>query len=242
MFTRPRPSSESPDPGLLNLLKKKVVIASEPEKNSKLNSGFIKFITGRDSTTLRNCHQNDMIDFTANFVVFLICNDIPDCDEMCGALVKRLRCINFPTEFVDEPIKENQKKVNANINENFNDWRIDFMLLLIEHYKKYTETNKLVPTKNILKWTSQYQEETDIYLTFINECTEENKEGHIHCIQLYNEFKFWFKQNNPNTKIPNNKDFVGGIKKHKVIEKVRVNEKSQLGIKNLKSINYDNDE
>jgi hypothetical protein len=45
-------------------MKKRVVIASEPEKNAKLNSGFIKFITGRDSTTLRNCHSNDMIDFT----------------------------------------------------------------------------------------------------------------------------------------------------------------------------------
>jgi hypothetical protein len=44
-------------------------------------------------------------EFTAFFVIFLICNDIPDCDEMCVALVKRLRCINFSTEFVDEPIK-----------------------------------------------------------------------------------------------------------------------------------------
>ena len=53
LFTRPRPDANSPDPGLLNLMKKKIVIASEPEKNSKLNSGFIKFITGRDSTTLK---------------------------------------------------------------------------------------------------------------------------------------------------------------------------------------------
>jgi phage/plasmid-associated DNA primase len=72
MFTRPRPDANSPDPGLLSLMKKKIVIASEPEKNSKLNSGFIKFITGRDSTTLRNCHSNDMIDFTANFITLLI--------------------------------------------------------------------------------------------------------------------------------------------------------------------------
>src|SRR3989344_1651048 len=59
LFTRPRPDANSPDPGLLNLIRKKIVIASEPEKNSKLNSGFIKFITGRDSTTLRHCHQNE---------------------------------------------------------------------------------------------------------------------------------------------------------------------------------------
>jgi hypothetical protein len=65
MFTRPHPDANSPDPGLLSLAKKRIVISSEPEKNSKLNSGFIKFITGRDSTTLRNCHSNDMVKFTA---------------------------------------------------------------------------------------------------------------------------------------------------------------------------------
>jgi phage/plasmid-associated DNA primase len=90
MFTRPRPDANSPDPVLLNLTKKKIVIASEPEKNNKLNSGFIKFITGRDSTTLRNCHSNDMIDFKPNFVTFLICNDIPDCDDIDNAFSKRL--------------------------------------------------------------------------------------------------------------------------------------------------------
>jgi putative DNA primase/helicase len=129
MFTRPRPDANSPDPGLLNLMKKKIVIASEPEKNSKLNSGFIKFITGRDSTTLRNCHSNDMIDFTANFITLLICNDIPDCDDIDNAFSKRLRRVNFNTEFVNDPKKDNQKKINVNINKNFNDWKLDFMLL-----------------------------------------------------------------------------------------------------------------
>ena len=156
-------------------MKKKIVIASEPEKNSKLNSGFIKFITGRDSTTLRNCHSNDMINFTANFITFLVCNDIPDCDDIDNAFSKRLRCINFPTEFVIDPIKENQKKIDVNINENFDYWKLDFMLLLIEYYKKYSKTHELKTTDNILKWTDQYKEDIDIYLQFLNECTEERQ-------------------------------------------------------------------
>lgn len=110
MFTRPRPDANAPDPGLLSLAKKRIIISSEPEKNSKLNSGFIKFITGRDSTTLRNCHSNDMVKFTAKFITLFICNDIPECDNIDNAFSKRLRCINFPTEFVDNPTKENQKK------------------------------------------------------------------------------------------------------------------------------------
>ena len=234
MFTRPRPDANSPDPGLLNLMRKRIVIASEPEKNSKLNSGFIKFITGRDSTTLRNCHSNDMIEFTARFETLLICNDIPDCDDIDNAFSKRLRCINFPTEFVLEPKKDNHKKINTNINENFDSWKLDFMLLLIEYYKKYTETKKLMPTENILKWTNQYKENTDLYLSFLNECTEHNDDGHIHCSTLYEYFKYWFKLNNPNTKIPSNKEFITNLKKYKEILRVRVDEKILIGIKNLK--------
>ena len=237
MFTRPRPDANSPDPGLLNLRKKRLIIASEPEKNCKLNSGFIKFITGRDSTTLRNCHSNDMIDFTANFITLLICNDIPDCDDIDNAFSKRLRCLNFPTEFVNEPNKGNQKKIDVNINKNFDYWKLDFMLLLIDYYKKYNEKNELKPTPEILKWTNQYQENTDLYLQFINENTEENKEGHIHCSTLYDTFKFWFKNNNPNTKIPSNKEFINNLKKYKTICKVKIDDKSQLGIKNLQIIN-----
>jgi P4 family phage/plasmid primase-like protien len=235
MFTRPRPDANSPDPGLLSLMKKRIVMASEPEKNSKLNSGFIKFITGRDSTTLRNCHSNDMIDFTAKFITLLICNDIPDCDDMDNAFSKRLRCVNFPTEFVNDPIKENQKKIDVNINKNFEYWKLDFMLLLIKYYKKYTETHELKTTENILKWTNQYKEDTDLYLQFLNECTEEST-THIHTCTLYESFKIWFKNNNPNAKIPGNKEFVANIKKHKEVLRVKIEGITMIGIKNLKLI------
>jgi len=232
LFTRPRPDANSPDPGLLNLFRKRIVIASEPEKNSKLNSGFIKFITGRDSTTLRNCHSNDMIDFTANFITLLICNDIPDCDDIDNAFSKRLRCIHYPTEFVSEPTKDNQKKIDVNINKNFDLWKFDFILLLIEYYKKYTESHELKPTEEILKWTNLYKKNTDMYLQFLDEYVEEtdDEKDKIHCSVLYSYFKSWYKNNNPNTKVPNNKEFMVNIRRYKNIkESLRIGNKVQGG-------------
>jgi phage/plasmid-associated DNA primase len=214
-------------------MKKRIVIASEPEKNSKLNSGFIKFITGRDSTTLRNCHSNDMIEFTANFITLLICNDIPDCDDIDNAFSKRLRCINFPTEFVSEPKKENQKKIDVNVNKKFNFWKLDLMLLLIEYYKKYTKNHELKTTTNIMKWTDQYKENTDFYLQFLNECTEESP-AHIKTAEIYEHFKFWFKNNNPNTKIPSSREFILNIKKYKIVTHIKINGSTYYGTKNLK--------
>jgi P4 family phage/plasmid primase-like protien len=210
-----------------NLNNKKIVVASEPEKNIKLNSGFIKFITGRDSITI-----NDFV-FTPNFLTLFVCNDIPECDDVDVALSKRLRCVNFPTEFVDEPKHKHQKKINVAIRDNFDSWKSDFMLLLIDCYKKYTMTKILTPTKNILKWTMQYKEDTDVYLQFLNECTEESK-MHIKTTTLYERFKNWYVTNNPKTKIPSNREFASNLKKYKkTAEHVKIEGATKYGFKNL---------
>lgn len=229
---------DAPAPGILDLLYKKIVVASETLEGAKLNSGFIKFITGRDSATFRMCHQNNMIKFKAKFITLLACNNIPECDKLDSALSRRLRCIHFPTEFVEfenQIKKPNQKLQNETIDLYFNDWKQDFMLLLLEYYKKYEITKKLFPTSNILKWTEQYKEDTDLYLQFLNECTEES-EKHIHTVVLYERFKSWFKNNNPNMKIPNNRNFTTELKKYKNIENIKIDGKSSSGIKKLQLI------
>jgi hypothetical protein len=107
------------------------------------------------------------------------------------------------------------------------------MLLLIEYYKKYIETKELKPTDNILKWTNNYKEETDMYLQFLNENLLEtgNEKDKVHCSSLYTIFKDWFKFNNPNAKIPSNKEFVGNLRKYKIVkESVRIGSRVQSGI------------
>jgi phage/plasmid-associated DNA primase len=157
---------------------------------------------------------------------------------MDGAFSKRLRCVNFLTEFVVNPVNANQKKINENINLNFHHWKLDFMLLLIEYYKKYTMTRELKLTDNILKWTNQYKEDTDMYLQYLNECTVVS-DTHITTKDLYEYFKFWFRKNNPNTNIPSNKIFVANIKKYKQVIHVKINGQSSYGIKKLKLLKDD---
>ncbi len=234
MLTRPKCDASSPNPTLLSLLKKKIVIASEPEKNCKLNSGFIKFITGRDSTELRECHQNEMVEFRANFVIFLLCNQIPEVDNMDNAFSKRLRSINFPSEFVDVPdvTKKYQKKIDIDLNDNFDFWKQDFMLLLIHYYKNYAKTKTLVPTKNILEWTNAYREEVDIYVSYTNDNTMESTKN-IHTCTLYNDFVKWHKVNFINALVPSNREFVSNMRRLKTVKKIRIDDKILPGIENM---------
>lgn len=237
MLTRPQPDAQAPDPGLLSLRHKKIVISSEPEKRFPLNSGFIKFITGRDSVQLRECHGNQMIDFDPKFILLFVCNDIPDTDDFDSAFSKRVKCINFPTEFCDNPSTESQKLIDTTINEKFDSWRSDFMLLLIAYYKKYMTTKKIIITENVNKWTNQYKANTDIYLEFLNANIVEDtgKDSRLHCSIMYDKFKIWFKDNNPGvTNIPSNKAFCNNLRKHKIVKDIRIGNKSQIGIENVK--------
>ena len=235
MFTRPRPNAESADPGLLNLINKRFITASEPEKNDKFNSGFIKLITGNDSIKLRKCHSNDMITFQANFKIMMICNQIPDIDNMDKAFAKRLRCINFPTEFTANPHLPHEKLIDENLSLMLPLWKQDMMLLLLKYYPKFIN-GELKPTKNILKWTDKYKEETDIYLSFLNERTVVKEGRNITMPHLFEEFKDWFNENYPGDRYPQKKAFTAGITQHKTIHtSIRENRERipSRGIKNL---------
>lgn len=106
------------------------------------------------------------------------------------------------------------------------------MLLLIEYYKKYTKNKEIKVTENILKWTNQYKENTDVYLSFLIECTEEAT-THIRTSALYDAFKKWFIMNNPKAPVPSNREFTMNLKRHKPVGKIRDNVSVANGIKNL---------
>ncbi len=116
--------------------------------------------------------------------------------------------------------------------------------MLIEYYKKYTEKRELKPTKGILKWTNQYKEDTDIYLQFLNENTEDtnDEKDKIHSSTLYGIFKDWYKYNNPNVKIPSSKEFGLNMRKYKEVkDRIRIGDKVQQGIEKCKLLKINNE-
>jgi prophage antirepressor-like protein len=74
-----------------------------------------------------------------------------------------------------------------------------------------------------------------IYKRFLDECTEESA-THTKTTDAYEHFKIWFKFNNLHTKIPSNREFLANIKKHKIVDNVRIDKSIFYGIKNLKLI------
>lgn len=72
-----------------------------------------------------------------------------------------------------------------------------------------------------------------LYLNFLTECTQES-DTHVRTSTLYEAFKTWFVTNNPKMHIPSNREFTINLKKHKIVEKVKVAGLSVNGIKKIK--------
>jgi superfamily II DNA or RNA helicase len=110
------------------------------------------------------------------------------------------------------------------------DCKEDFMLMLIESYKKFANMDLPKPDIEII----ELEKENDIYFKFLNDCTEPSS-SHISNVTLYTKFESWFKEFYPKEVLPNNREFVNRIRQYKTIEKgVKINKRSTPGVKNLK--------
>jgi P4 family phage/plasmid primase-like protien len=237
LLTTPLPPPNSPVTELMSFKNKRFAMGSEPEADSKINSGFYKFLTGNETIVGRELFESKT-SFKPSHKLAILCNNIPAFDNNEDKAVwKRTKCVEFPVTFVDNPTLPNEKMIDKTIGEKLKYWKNDFMLLLIEYFKLFKKDG-LNETPNIAKFTMIYRETNDIFLQFLEECTEKS-DRHIHTSTLYEAFKNWFVGNNPRTKIPSNRIFVAGLKNYHSIEPVRVDTKTTTGIKNLKLINKD---
>ena len=232
LLTKPSTDANLADPMILDLRKRRICIGSEPENNEKINTGFTKLLTGRDKIKTRYNHGNEMIEFEVNFKIILLCNKVPEADHDDKAYRRRLKCIEFPTTFVDNPVNENEKKINYNLN--IDEFKQYFILILIKYFNNYEE-NGLPNNEHIEELTNKINIENNKALEFMTQKTEISDESNIHTQTLYEKFKDWFYEYYPNEKIPSNRLFLQNIKlNYTVSDNIVVNKKKSTGIKNLK--------
>jgi P4 family phage/plasmid primase-like protien len=221
MLTKERPSMDTPQPALINLNKKRVVSASEPEEEQSMNTGFIKGITGKDKFTSRYLYSNEMITFTLKFKLILLCNDKPKVNALNDqAFWNRCRCVEFPITFVENPTSENQKKIDEKLDEKMIHWKNDFFLLLLKYYKLYKE-NGLNPTNKVLQYTNKYKNENDYFKEFADQYIEKNENSFIIWTDLKDTFLDWFSENK-GTKLPQTKQIKEYFEKNIFMEEEKL--------------------
>lgn len=83
------------------LVGSRFVTAGEPETNRKIDTSFLKIVTGEDPITAQFKHKS-VFEYMPAFKVFLSVNEIPEFDQLEGSILRRIRIIPFNVSFLGE--------------------------------------------------------------------------------------------------------------------------------------------
>lgn len=209
LLTQKRVKSNETNSELAQSKGKRFMVLQEPCENEKINTGFMKELTGGDTIVCRGLFK-DPISFKPQAHMVLTCNHLPNIPSDDGGTWRRLRVIEYSSKFTDNPNpkKENEFKIDTELSLKFEDWKESFMALLIHYYKKYMDEGIYEP-EEVLACTKEYQKDNDTIKNFIHERIEKADGMFMSQTELYTDFKYWYKDSGePMKNIPNKKHVV----------------------------------
>ena len=194
-FLTSKYKANAPNESLYNSNKKRFVVVNEPEQNEgdkslTFNLEFLKKITSNESVKTRALYKND-INIKCNFTLFIQTNELPNLDKIDNGTRRRIVVVEFPFNFVDNPVNNNEKKIDYSLKQKFGniEYRKQLILLLLKHQDCKNE--KLDIPDNILKYTNDYLEDNNFILQFINDTFEitDNNKDFIKKSEIYKLYK-----------------------------------------------------
>lgn len=184
-----RPSNGSAaSPDIARLKGARLVNMPEPEKGLELNTALIKQLTGGDTYTGRFLHENP-IEFTPEFKIFINTNHLPRQSDSTIFSSERVKLIPFDRHFSPNEQDTGLKKLFQK-----SESKSAILNWLIEGHR-VLKVDGLTLTKRISAAIEAYKLQTDIFGSFLRECTV-NQDGKRSPIKdLYAVYISWTKDN-----------------------------------------------
>lgn len=169
LLTRKRNNANEANSEKIKLMNKRFAFLSEPEDGEKINIGLLKELTGSEEIVARGLYQESM-SFVMEAKLFLACNELPEIKGEDTALWRRIRVIDFPSRFVDEPKESNEFKIDRTLPSRMREditWKQTFVNILLTYY------NQTVPEPiEVQLKTNEYRQENNDFYNFLSENIE----------------------------------------------------------------------
>jgi len=180
-------------------------VLQEPDQKDVINIGILKELSGNDTFFARGLYKEGC-EITPMFKLTLICNEPPKLPYSDKAAWNRIRVIPFETTFTDDApndiasqIKQKKFPKDPHFSEKLDGMTEAFAWVLLQHRK---HPKKRTEPEKVLAATANYKRKNDIYRQFVEEIIIEDEGSVITLIELYSNFKEWFKDSMPNHSIP----------------------------------------
>ena len=172
----------------------RLIMVEEPEETDSLITSRLKEFSGDGKIKTRGLHEN-AFSFDPQFGIIFFCNQIPALSKVDNAIGRRLRLVDFPFKFCDNPTKSNEKLIDRNLNTLFKDnieYRQAFALIILEHWKNNKlNQEKLHTPMQVLKVTEDYMDDCNEVKKFIDEHYDitDNENDRLSSTDLFRHFK-----------------------------------------------------
>jgi P4 family phage/plasmid primase-like protien len=166
LLTRKRNNANEANTEKIKLMNKRFAFLSEPEDGEKINIGLLKELTGSEEIVARGLYQ-DSISFVMEAKLFLACNELPEIKGEDTALWRRIRVIDFPSRFVDDPKEPGEYKIDRTLPSRMREdisWRQTFINILLEYYYLDVPEPEEVKVK-----TNEYRQENNDFYNWLEE-------------------------------------------------------------------------
>lgn len=173
LLTQQRNKSAAAAPELVRMKGRRFVTMQEPDEQVPLNTGLMKELASCEKITARDLYagSKQMIDFDIQARFHLACNEKPKVNSNDGGTWRRLVVIDFPMKFVHEPKLPNELPIDESIVQKClsADWATCFMAYLVHLYKEGNGWRKISPPEEVMEYTQEYKEESDVIARFLRE-------------------------------------------------------------------------
>ena len=177
----------------------RIVGIEEPDDSKKLIVNTIKELSGDAPRKTRGLYQ-EAFSFTPQFALIFLCNDIPSLSKVEYAVARRLRVLNFPTKFTENPVLPNEKLkdnlLNKHIAENSIKYGQAFMYILINNWNNKNLIEKLDTPDEVFEKSNEYMAESNEVKSFLEEHYEKvaDDKAKISASVLYAHFKMLYRE------------------------------------------------
>ena len=209
-FLTQKAKNGSLNPTLYDCKGKRFVACAEPDTGEDIctfNVDFIKAITGKDSILTRTLYFGN-IEFESTFTPFLLCNEKPQLKKIDNGIIRRLKILEFPFKFVNNPKLPDEKQGNITLDKTLRkqEYVNEFILLLFDivnelNFKKIPFEEPDEVKNSINEYISEnnpvqpFLDENYILINKNNNIKEYNK-NKIKAKELFRDFKtFNYKTN-----------------------------------------------
>jgi len=197
VLTQKRPVSNSAQPEVSRLAGARFVVAAEPDLGCALNTGLIKEWSGGDKVAVRGLYQ-DTQDVQFQFKLVFMTNALPKVASDDNGTWRRIRVLNFGSEFVDnwhEGMPPHLFPRDRELKDKIKHCRQEFMWLLLNKYYPMVKGTYIREPTEVLEMTSVFKETSDIIQQFIRDAIEQDPNGSVTIDIAYKLYKFWLSEN-----------------------------------------------